>query len=114
MEAHPQSGLAMEKPRRVDRSLEYGNELVSEVISSGVTYVTKSEKATPQTPTPLEGVNHSLPEDVGGIWGYEDFLEAIGDPKHLMHDEYLEWIGGPFDPAAFDLEEVNEALRALG
>jgi hypothetical protein len=64
-------------------------------------------------PVCIKGRRACPPEDVGGIWGYYDFLEAIQDPKHEEHDEYLEWIGGAFDPEAFDLEEVNEALAAL-
>jgi hypothetical protein len=51
------------------------------------------------------------PEDVGGVWGYEDFLQAIASPKHEEHDSYLEWIGGKFDPEEFDVTEVNEALH---
>ena len=27
------------------------------------------------------------PEDVGGPWGYADFLKAIGDPRHERHDD---------------------------
>jgi hypothetical protein len=38
------------------------------------------------------------PEDVGGTWGYENFLKAISEPGHDEHDELLEWIGGSFDP----------------
>lgn len=53
------------------------------------------------------------PEDAGGIWGYYEFLEAISDPAHPDHEDYLEWIGGEFDPAAFELEEVNKRLRVL-
>jgi hypothetical protein len=53
------------------------------------------------------------PEDVGGIPGYEGFLEAIHDPKHPEHDDYLDWVGGEFDPEAFDCEEVNGALYGL-
>jgi hypothetical protein len=41
------------------------------------------------------------------------FLEAIQDPDHPEHEDYLEWVGGDFDLAAFDLDEANEALRAL-
>lgn len=44
----------------------------------------------------------------GGTGGYEDFLEAIRDPKHPEHDEILEWIGGSFDPEAFDLSEIHQ------
>lgn len=53
------------------------------------------------------------PEDVGGIWGYYEFLEAIQNPDHPEHEDYLEWIGGEFDPEEFNLDEVNAALRAL-
>ncbi len=38
---------------------------------------------------------------------------AAADPKHEEHEMYLEWIGGEFDPAAFDLDEVNRALRRI-
>ena len=63
-------------------------------------------------PVCIKGRRACPPEDVGGIWGYYYFLEAIGDPEHEAHDEYLEWAGDEFDPAAFDLEEVNRALHA--
>jgi hypothetical protein len=47
---------------------------------------------------------------VGGIWGYAEFLDAIGDSNHPEHEEMLEWWGGDFDPEAFSLEEINQAL----
>jgi hypothetical protein len=50
------------------------------------------------------------PEDVGGPWGYEEFLAALADPDHESHAEMSEWAGGHFDPAEFDLEWVNTAL----
>ena len=64
-------------------------------------------------PTCIDGANACPPEDCGGSWGYEEFLAAIGDPKHEDHESLMEWIGGEFDPGAFDLEEVNAALRQL-
>lgn len=65
-------------------------------------------------PICLKGKRACPPEDVGGVWGYENFLEAIGNPDHDEHQEYLIWIGGEFDPEAFDLEEVNTQLRSMG
>jgi hypothetical protein len=62
-------------------------------------------------PECVKGRRARPPEDVGGIWGYADFLEAIRDPTHPEHESYVEWIGGEFDPEAFDLDEVNAALR---
>jgi len=66
-----------------------------------------------EVPVCIKGRRARPPEDVGGMWGYDHFLEAMGDPEHEEHDEYLEWVGGEFDPEAFDLEAVNQALRAL-
>jgi Plasmid pRiA4b ORF-3-like protein len=53
------------------------------------------------------------PEDVGGPWGYADFLEAVTDPKHERHAEVAEWIGGTFDPDVVEAEEHARALAAL-
>jgi hypothetical protein len=50
------------------------------------------------------------PEDVGGVWGYAHFLEALNDPDHPEHDDYKEWIDGEFDPTAYDIDAVNELL----
>lgn len=61
-------------------------------------------------PLCVAGKRACPPEDVGGIWGYQEFLEAIADPEHPEHDRNLEWVGGTFDPERFDLEEVNESL----
>jgi hypothetical protein len=51
------------------------------------------------------------PEDCGGIWGYADLLAALADPAHPEHDDMVEWMGGPFDPAAFDLAAANARLQ---
>jgi len=61
-------------------------------------------------PVCLGGKKACPPEDCGGIWGYYELLDAIADPKHDRHDELREWLGGEFDPDAFDLEEVNAVL----
>jgi hypothetical protein len=61
-------------------------------------------------PRCLDGKRAGPPEDVGGIWGYAEFLEAIRDTNHPEHEEMLEWCGGEFDPEAFSLDEINQAL----
>lgn len=58
-------------------------------------------------PVCIAGKRACPPEDVGGVWGYEDFLRAIKDPKHPNHTDYIEWIGEGFDPARFDIAEIN-------
>ncbi len=62
-------------------------------------------------PVCIAGKGACPPEDVGGVWGYDTFLEAISNPNHTEHEEMLEWIGGSFDPKHFDPEEVNARLR---
>ena len=61
----------------------------------------------------LTGRRQRPPEDCGGPWGYQKFLEAISDPKHEEHQAMLEWVGGSFNPEAFDLAIVNRALAGL-
>jgi hypothetical protein len=64
-------------------------------------------------PVCLKGRRACPPEDVGGIWGYAEFLEILSDPDHPEYEERLEWVGGEFDPEEFDVEDVNAALASL-
>jgi len=61
-------------------------------------------------PVCLAGKRACPPEDCGGVWGYEELLETIRDPEHEQYDEMMDWLGGEFNPEAFDLNEVNERL----
>jgi hypothetical protein len=58
-------------------------------------------------PACIGGKRACPPEDCGGVWGYEEFLEAIRNPEHEEHEEMLDWIGGEFDPEHFDPKEVR-------
>lgn len=62
-------------------------------------------------PLCIGGARACPPEDVGGVPGYAEFLEAIRDPEHEEHDNMLIWAGGDFDPEGFDRNRVNAALR---
>ena len=73
----------------------------------------KAPETDVQYPLCLAGERACPPEDVGGIWGYQGFLEAVLDPQHEEHDRMLEWIGGKFDPKIFDLNEANKRLRRI-
>lgn len=61
----------------------------------------------------VDGQNACPPEDCGGAYGYAQLLDAVADPTHAEHEDVMRWLGGPFDPAAFDLAEVNAALQRL-
>lgn len=47
------------------------------------------------------------PEDVGGIYGYHNFLEIIYNLHHPEHKEMLQWAGGSFDPKRFDFQKIK-------
>ncbi len=61
----------------------------------------------------VEGELACPPEDIGGPMGYVDFLYSLQNPDDDDHDAMLEWMGGPFDPQAFDMKKVNRALKNL-
>ncbi len=62
-------------------------------------------------PTCTDGRRACPPEDCGGPWGYEAFLEAITDPAHEEHESMLEWADGTFDPEAFDPGDFHHRLH---
>ena len=53
------------------------------------------------------GAQACPPEDVGGIPGFYEFLEAIKDPKHPEHKSYMEWLGGKYDPNKFNAKKAK-------
>jgi hypothetical protein len=61
----------------------------------------------------LGGEHACPPDDVGGPGGYAEFLLALADPGHEEHRDFMDWVGGSFDPAAFDIGAVNIALQKI-
>ena len=64
-------------------------------------------------PKLIDVVGHCPPEDVGGLPGYENFLEAIADKQHPKHGHLIEWHGKPFDPNAPATDELKLAVLKL-
>ncbi|MEX0718574.1 MAG: plasmid pRiA4b ORF-3 family protein [Planctomycetaceae bacterium] len=85
---------------------DFGDSWTHEIVFEGTR---PSEDGKP-LPVCVEGERACPPEDIGGPWGYEEFLEAIADPEHEQHEEFQEW-SGPFDPEAFDAQEATRAMR---
>jgi len=79
----------------------------------------KVEKIVPPDPAAattvlcLDGDRACPPEDCGGVWGYENLLKIIKNPKHEEHASMMEWLGAGFDPEAYDADEANTYLRKL-
>jgi hypothetical protein len=64
-------------------------------------------------PRCIAGRGACPPEDCGGLWGFEDFKEAMADGAHPEHDSLKDWYGGDFDPGHFSAEEASKLLRTM-
>lgn len=64
-------------------------------------------------PVLIEAAGRCPPEDVGGPWGYADFLDAIADPDHESHDDMTEWYGADFDPEDVPFDDLKAAVAHL-
>ncbi|MDB5794349.1 MAG: plasmid pRiA4b ORF-3-like family protein [Noviherbaspirillum sp.] len=62
----------------------------------------------------IDGGRAGPPEDVGGVHGYEDFLNAIKNRRRSQEArDYLQWVDGEFEPEAFDRRIANNALLRM-
>ncbi len=58
----------------------------------------------------LEGERACPPEDVGGFIGYENYCEALENPKDDTYQSYRETFGSNYDSEKFDIELINKYL----
>jgi len=95
--------LTLEKPK-INYEYDFGD---------GWRHYVVLEKILPKEngveyPRCIAGKRACPPEDVGALWGYYDFIEAVNNPKHPQHEEMVEWIGeDSWDPEEFDPLKVN-------
>lgn len=91
---------------KLDYEYDYGDGWEHVIELEGVS------EALPRVRYPrcIDGARACPPEDVGGVWGFVDFVEAITNPDHDQHDKFLEW-NGPFDPADFDPAKATRQMK---
>ncbi|MBA2116727.1 plasmid pRiA4b ORF-3 family protein [Bremerella alba] len=94
------------KPFRFKYDYDFGDGWEHEVLYEGSPLSEKGKKY----PLCLEGERACPPEDIGGVWGYADYLEALADSQHELHEEYMEW-NGPFDPDKFDSKKATKEMK---
>jgi hypothetical protein len=64
----------------------------------------------------IDGARRGPLEDCGGFPGYEEIVDALGDPKHPGHAQYSSWVAEmmgsdcPFDPEFLDIVETNRGI----
>jgi hypothetical protein len=93
----------LRKPKdRMVYEYDFGDGWEHDLVLEKVEYALAGKKY----PTVLKGKGACPPEDVGGVYGYYHFLEAIGNPEHPEHQDMVEWCD-EFDPEEYDIEEAN-------
>ena len=88
---------------------DFGDDWQHEVVLEKVHPVAEGGSKTPEC---LGGDRRCPPEDVGGVSGYEEFLEAVFNPAHENYSHYVDWAGGHFVDE-FDVKAVNDALARM-
>ena len=61
----------------------------------------------------IEGERRAPPEDVGGIPGFEEFLDAMKKPHHPERKQMLGWYGGVFQPEEIDVPKITRNIAKL-
>ncbi len=73
-----------------------------------VTFEAKVDRVgTTQYPKCIAGSRACPPEDCGGVGGYENVLRVIADPSDEEYESMMDWLGGEYDPEAFEPAQVR-------
>jgi hypothetical protein len=99
----PQTG----KRFRCEYEYDFGDSWWHEVLFEGVVCAEPGQRY----PLCLDGARACPPEDVGGVWGYADFVQAMADPEDERHEELVQWLGEEFAPEAFDPVVATARMR---
>jgi hypothetical protein len=86
---------------------DFGDSWLHEVLFEGCL---RADPAV-RYPLCLEGERACPPEDVGGTSGYRECMKVIANRDHSERIEYLDWVGGWFDPAEFDPELATKMMK---
>ena len=62
-------------------------------------------------PVFVDGERRGPPEDVGGVTGFMEFLEAMLNPLHEEHESVARWYGGHFEPDDIDEQRVRMSFE---
>lgn len=74
----------------------------------------KRIKGSPDTVFPccLDGARACPPEDCGGPYSYDEFLEALTDPDHDDHEITKTWAEN-FEPEVFSIPQAHAFVSAM-
>lgn len=81
---------------------DFGDDCEHLLVHEGI----ELAEASLNYPRCVAGARRCPPEDYGGVHGYVEFLEIVGNPKHSEHVSMMQWAGGDYDLDAFDPEGI--------
>jgi len=64
-------------------------------------------------PACVAGEGACPPEDCGGSYSFAELKELLAGPPSAEREEMLEWAGGDYDPARFDLAAANASVAVI-
>ncbi|WP_434581568.1 plasmid pRiA4b ORF-3 family protein [Sulfurimonas sp. NW15] len=67
-------------------------------------------EAGQQYPACIDAQGNTPPEDVGGVWGFEDFKKTMSDKNHPEYLEMKEWYDRDYDPNECSIDLINTKL----
>jgi hypothetical protein len=117
----PEWGAEMKDARnlRINALLDRGVETLSYTYDFGDNWVfdvrlgpASADDGGPY-PRFLGGARRGPPEDVGGVPGFEEFLEVMADLDHERHSEMVRWYGSRFDPENIDRTGIGARMEKL-
>ena len=101
------SDLLTSEKQQLNYTYDFGDNWEHKITLEKILPFTTTQKL----PVCIKAVRACPPEDVGGIWGYEELLETLADKEHPEYKEMLEWVGENFQPEYYNIEETNLMLQ---
>ena len=104
-------GTLVEKGvKRLDYTYDFGDDWRHGIEILDLFPVTDEERL----PRFIAGKHHAPPEDIGGPFGYQYFLEIAQNPDHPDWEDYEHLIDdpihGPFNPHDIQLETIKALM----
>jgi hypothetical protein len=113
----PEESVTLEQVAPVGSKFRYTYDFGDDWVHDIVVEKLLERDSTVLYPRCTGGRRAAPPDDCGGIWGYAELIEILGDPTHPEHEDRLEWLGldnaAEFEPGDFDAKSVTNALSRV-
>jgi len=103
----PLSSIFKGNTKTIIYEYDFGDSWVHEIILEKVLPMALGDSLA----VCIEGERACPPEDCGGTSGFQSCLEAIADPSHEDYEDMINWVGSPFNPVSFSVDQINKRLK---